>query len=222
MLRQARQSTANSYQPPVTYCSTTPILASFNFTMTESIYSLSTPFRVLCAILMVTAVLINIGNLPADGESTSAINGIRSTSVQELASDVPTIQSCTDKLNELDQVFDRRREARAIFSSGKDERWEWYEPESVCISEERFGSMVDERYMAFDDGTFLICLHFIFAIELIGISVFPNLHLSCIILVSNRNSIFNRRLNKPQQTKNMHRSKIYMRSRHSRSESTKK
>lgn len=222
MLRQARQSTANSYQPPVTYCSTTPILASFNFTMTESIYSLSTPFRVLCAILMVTAVLINIGNLPADGESTSAINGIRSTSVQELASDVPTIQSCTDKLNELDQVFDRRREARAIFSSGKDERWEWYEPESVCISEERFGSMVDERYMAFDDGTLLICLHFIFAIELIGISVFPNLHLSCIILVSNRNSIFNRRLNKPQQTKNMHRSKIYMRSRHSRSESTKK
>lgn len=65
------------------------------------------------------------------------------------------MQSCTDKLNELDHIFDQKRDARAIYSSSKEEIWDWYEPESVCLSEERFGSYSDQRYMAFGDGVFI-------------------------------------------------------------------
>ena len=62
--------------------------------------------------------------------------------------------SCTDKLVKLDQHFDQRRDARskALTENINHENWDWYEPESVCLSEERFGS--DQRHVAFGDGTF--------------------------------------------------------------------
>lgn len=64
-----------------------------------------------------------------------------------------TPQSCTDVLDELDHVFDQKRDARAIYSRKKGDRWDFYEPEAVCLSEERFGSHNEQRYMAFHDGT---------------------------------------------------------------------
>ena len=62
--------------------------------------------------------------------------------------------TCTEKLDKLDQFFDQRREARskALTENINHENWDWYEPESVCLSEERFGS--DQRHVAFGDGTF--------------------------------------------------------------------
>jgi hypothetical protein len=122
-----------------------PRISAKNSTMTETKYTLSIPFRILCVVLGLTAVFMNMGNLAGDASSTG------STALQH------STQSCTDKLNELDHVFDQRREARAVFSRGKGEKWDWYEPEAVCLSEERFGSNSNQRYMAFQDGA-LECL----------------------------------------------------------------
>ncbi len=118
--------------------------------MTETRYSLSTPLRILCGILAGSAVLINIGNLAGDASSSAQL----ASSIQH------STQSCTDKLNELDHVFDQRRDARVVFSRGKGEKWDWYEPEAVCLSEERFGSNSDQRYMAYQDGAPAVLIEF--------------------------------------------------------------
>ena len=126
-------------------------MSANNSTMTETKYTLSIPFRILCVVLGLTAVLMNMGNLAGDASSTGSAAQLVASSVQH------STQSCTDKLNELDHVFDQRRDARAVFSHGKGEKWDWYEPEAVCLSEERFGSNSNQRYMAFQDGA-LACL----------------------------------------------------------------
>jgi hypothetical protein len=90
--------------------------------------------------------IMNVGNLAGDSSSAQLF---ASTSFHNNSAAV----LCTEKLDELDQVFDQRRDARTALSSMNinHEIWDWYEPESVCLSEERFGS--NQRYMAFGDGT---------------------------------------------------------------------
>ena len=101
--------------------------------------------RLLCVILGVTWVLVMNMNMRHLAEYSGSSSG---TSVHTSA------VTCTEKLDKLDQFFDQRREARskALTENINHENWDWYEPESVCLSEERFGS--DQRHVAFGDGTF--------------------------------------------------------------------
>lgn len=64
--------------------------------------------------------------------------------------------TCSERLDELDRTFDKRRDAR-IELMGVDHKpplsmYDLYEPEAVCFSDERFGS--EKRYNAFGDGAF--------------------------------------------------------------------
>ena len=69
-----------------------------------------------------------------------------------------SIQSCDQLLNTLDSTFDLRRKVRQdILSGGNSKRFgseinkfDAFEPEAVCLTDERFGSI--ERYNAFGDG----------------------------------------------------------------------
>lgn len=66
-------------------------------------------------------------------------------------------QSCQHMVDALDSTFDQRRKVRQDImktcpdSTDDKEAFDLYEPEAVCISDERFGSA--DRYAAFGDGT---------------------------------------------------------------------
>ena len=68
-------------------------------------------------------------------------------------------RSCEKVLNTLDDTFDRRRNVRrkvtqnitARFNERK-RKFDLFEPEAVCFSDERFGSSSKERYNTFGDG----------------------------------------------------------------------
>lgn len=67
---------------------------------------------------------------------------------------------CESKLDLLDRVFDSRREARKNFTKtskarGPKNLYDPYEPEAICISDERFGKT--PRYAAFGDGPKFVC-----------------------------------------------------------------
>jgi hypothetical protein len=64
---------------------------------------------------------------------------------------------CERKLDALDKTFDRRRNVRRTVMQNITDRYkketikfDLYEPEAVCFTDERFGS--NERYKAFGDG----------------------------------------------------------------------
>mmetsp|Transcript_24205 Transcript_24205/g.52202 ORF Transcript_24205/g.52202 Transcript_24205/m.52202 type:complete len:333 (-) Transcript_24205:284-1282(-) len=82
-------------------------------------------------------------------------------SVTAKANDNKTHQSCQQLLNALDDTSDRRRKSRhdAIDesrpSTNKRTRYDMFEPEAVCFTEERFGS--GERYKAYGDGPKFVC-----------------------------------------------------------------
>ncbi len=64
---------------------------------------------------------------------------------------------CHERLDELDRIFNQRRDARIEQIGSLPWQRSWYdlfEPEAVCFSDERFGS--EKRYTAFGDGTFLV------------------------------------------------------------------
>lgn len=89
--------------------------------------------------------------------------------------------SCDERLDELDRIFDQRRNARIelIDINKETPSYDLYEPEAVCFSDERFGS--EKRYTAFGDGMFCrgTCLHYYFVICL------PNarMYLSALVIV---------------------------------------
>jgi len=68
-------------------------------------------------------------------------------------------QSCDQLLNTSDSIFDRKRKVRqdillqnaSKLTFGREiTKFDAFEPEAVCFSDERFGSI--ERYNAFGDG----------------------------------------------------------------------
>ena len=68
-------------------------------------------------------------------------------------------QSCDQLLNTSDSIFDRRRKVRqdillqnaSKLTFGREiTKFDAFEPEAVCFTDERFGSI--ERYNAFGDG----------------------------------------------------------------------
>jgi hypothetical protein len=71
---------------------------------------------------------------------------------------------CQTTLNALDQHFDFRRQMRQAHAPhhfagripGLNELFDPYEPEAVCITEERFGHQPN-RYQAFGDGPKFVC-----------------------------------------------------------------
>ena len=78
------------------------------------------------------------------------------------AADVSNAQrssSCKKLLDELDNQFDERRRGREEHTPPTkveyNKKFDLYEPEATCISEERFGSKV--RYHAFGDGPKFVC-----------------------------------------------------------------
>ena len=70
-----------------------------------------------------------------------------------------SFSSCQAKLDALDRRFDEKRKGRQKHMSEqtKEEKtfFDLYEPEAVCITEERFGS--DQRFEAFGDGPKFVC-----------------------------------------------------------------
>ena len=66
-----------------------------------------------------------------------------------------SITTCKERIDEVDRIFNQRRDARIelIDINKETPSYDLYEPEAVCFSEERFGS--ENRYTAFSDGTFL-------------------------------------------------------------------
>lgn len=74
--------------------------------------------------------------------------------------------TCENKLDMLDFTFDRRRRVRQFATptyykyKKKDSykmKFDLYEPEANCFSEERFGSNSTERYEAYGDGPKFVC-----------------------------------------------------------------
>ena len=72
-------------------------------------------------------------------------------------------QSCDQLLNTSDSIFDRRRKVRqdillqnaSKLTFGRERtKFDAFEPEAVCFTDERFGSI--ERYNAFGDGKSVI------------------------------------------------------------------
>jgi len=76
-----------------------------------------------------------------------------STFSTRLAQHSTNAATCDERLDELDRTFNRRRDARIELINESTQSWDFYEPEAVCLSEERFGST--KRYNAFGDGKFL-------------------------------------------------------------------
>lgn len=70
--------------------------------------------------------------------------------------------SCRRRLDKLEQIFNERRRIRQQatptyeFKNYK-MKFDLYEPEASCFSEERFGSDSDVRYEAFGDGPKFVC-----------------------------------------------------------------
>lgn len=66
---------------------------------------------------------------------------------------------CRYLLDNLDELFDRRRGVRQRQSLNEENRtkrrFDLYEPEATCISEERFGDVM--RFNAFGDGPKFVC-----------------------------------------------------------------
>jgi hypothetical protein len=71
-----------------------------------------------------------------------------------------TLKLCNEKLDELDTRFNLQRSNRQEYveermPEGKVKLFDQFEPESVCFSEERFGS--SKRFHAFHDGPKFVC-----------------------------------------------------------------
>jgi len=76
---------------------------------------------------------------------------------------------CSSKLDALDRTWDLRRDARLRATEGRtvpykpNPNWQstgvfdFYEPEAVCLDDERFGSISTERYSSFGDGPKFVC-----------------------------------------------------------------
>lgn len=66
--------------------------------------------------------------------------------------------NCSQILDDLDATFDLRREVRQKALPHPNFKYvtafDMYEPEAVCFTDERFGSI--ERYKAFGDGMYII------------------------------------------------------------------
>lgn len=61
--------------------------------------------------------------------------------------------SCDERLDDLERTFNQRRDSRNEQMWNLQNLWNLYdlfEPEAVCLSDERFGS--EKRYTAFGDG----------------------------------------------------------------------
>lgn len=70
--------------------------------------------------------------------------------------------ACQKRLDKLDSLFNERRKVRQNATSSWKPRnskmkFDLYEPEANCISEERFGSDSTVRYEAFGDGPKFVC-----------------------------------------------------------------
>ena len=69
-------------------------------------------------------------------------------------------RSCNDFIEELERDFDLRRESRQNYtrvvgvSNEVKRRYDLFEPEANCLSEERFGN---ERFASFGDGPKFVC-----------------------------------------------------------------
>jgi len=93
-------------------------------------------------------------------------------------------QSCDQLLNMSDSIFDRRRKVRQdillqnasklTFGSERT-KFDAFEPEAVCFSDERFGSI--ERYNAFGDGKSVINISQQSATYLCVHTLYPSLSL---------------------------------------------
>lgn len=79
-------------------------------------------------------------------------------------------ERCQSKLDSLDHTWDLRRDARRKATAGRtlpyvppNVHWQspavfdFFEPEAVCMDDERFGSISEERYMSFGDGPKFVC-----------------------------------------------------------------
>lgn len=84
-------------------------------------------------------------------------------------------QDCQKKLDALDMVHDQRKEAKIKEAervkarlinpeTAKDEEYrrritlfDPFEPDAVCLTEERFGGRTEERHDAFGDGSNFLC-----------------------------------------------------------------
>jgi hypothetical protein len=73
----------------------------------------------------------------------------------------PSSSSCSKVLDDLDTVFNMRRDARRTstrITHGHIELFDLYEPEAICFSDERFGQgKAGRRYEAFGDGPKFVC-----------------------------------------------------------------
>mmetsp|Transcript_39101 Transcript_39101/g.94530 ORF Transcript_39101/g.94530 Transcript_39101/m.94530 type:complete len:336 (+) Transcript_39101:50-1057(+) len=73
-----------------------------------------------------------------------------------------TTSSCRQQLDKLEDQFNRQRQARInsmltlnLTMTKRTQRFDVFEPEALCIADERFGS--DIRYHAFGDGPKFVC-----------------------------------------------------------------
>jgi len=95
---------------------------------------------------------------------------------------IKSFNSCPDKLDQLDAFFDSRRLARqqSLFSGdGETKFFDKFEPEAVCLSEERFGGDPNlPRHNAYGDGPKFVSLHVAFASY---IFFFPSSTTPCVL-----------------------------------------
>ncbi|KAL3798643.1 hypothetical protein ACHAW5_008398 [Stephanodiscus triporus] len=76
-----------------------------------------------------------------------------------MAADNGNFPSCAKVLDELDDRFNERRAPRHKKHRGWEgiKLFDLFEPEATCLSEERFGSESEERFVAFGDGPKFVC-----------------------------------------------------------------
>ncbi|KAG7345203.1 methyltransferase domain containing protein [Nitzschia inconspicua] len=137
-------------------------------------------------ILTLSAIVLfflSLLHLNGDIKSTDALDKYNERFVS--GEEIHLTDKCKEKLDALDRFHDQRRAARIQFANKAKEAgknvyemywklrntndtvreeqhrknlmFDLFEPEAVCLMEERFGGLSDERFVAFGDGPKFVC-----------------------------------------------------------------
>eukprot|EP00542_Grammatophora_oceanica_P014724 CAMPEP_0194028334 /NCGR_PEP_ID=MMETSP0009_2-20130614/2332_1 /TAXON_ID=210454 /ORGANISM="Grammatophora oceanica, Strain CCMP 410" /LENGTH=298 /DNA_ID=CAMNT_0038667691 /DNA_START=57 /DNA_END=950 /DNA_ORIENTATION=- len=130
----------------------------------------SSPFALTNNVVWILLVLLTVCQLLAmPSIQTSSSYSLHSTlviieeqdTIPQHEAGTTMTPSCEKRLDELDDTFNKKRNARKeaglnwTRSDDGKHRFDKFEPEAVCISDERFGS--EQRYDAFGDGPKFVC-----------------------------------------------------------------